>query len=96
MSVNETRLLIESKIDAKNLIISIEKAIDETPDILSINEKKEIINLINSLQKAINSDNREEIVIQIEKLNILAANFIEKHLNTGARMILEGKNINDL
>jgi molecular chaperone HscA len=93
---HETRLLIESKIDAKNLIISIEKAIDETPDILSINEKKEIINLINSLQKAINSDNREEIVIQIEKLNILAANFIEKHLNTGARMILEGKNINDL
>ena len=58
--------------------------------------RKEIINLINSLQKAINSDNREEIVIQIEKLNTLAANFIEKHLNTGARMILEGKNINEL
>ena len=92
----ETRLLIETRIDAKNLIAGIEKAIKETPDILNIIHKKEIIDLINSLQKAINSDNRDEILMQIEQLNKLAANFIEKHLDTGAKMILEGKHINDI
>jgi len=34
--------------------------------------------------------------MQIEQLNKLAANFIEKHLDTGAKMILEGKHINDI
>ncbi|MFK7968596.1 MAG: Fe-S protein assembly chaperone HscA [Rickettsiaceae bacterium] len=92
----ETRLLIETRIDAKNLIAGIEKAIKETPDILNIIHKKEIIDLINSLQKAINSDNRDEILMQIEQLNKLAANFIEKHLDTGAKMLLEGKHINDI
>ena len=92
----ETRLLIETRIDAKNLIAGIEKAIEETPNILSLIQKKEITDLINSLQKAINSDNRDKILLQIEQLNKFAASFIEKHLDIGAKMLLEGKHIKDL
>ena len=92
----ETRLLIETRIDAKNLIAGIEKAIEETPNILSLIQKKEITDLINSLQKAINSDNRDKILLQIDQLNKFAASFIEKHLDIGAKMLLEGKHIKDL
>ena len=92
----ETRLLIETRLDAKNVILGIEKAIKETPNILNVIQKKEITVLINSLQKAINSDNRDKILIKIEQLNRLAASFIEKHLDTGAKLILEGKHIDDI
>ena len=93
---HNTRLLNETRIDAKNIISGIEKAINETPDILDISQKKEIITLINSLQKAINSDNRDKILMKIKQLNKLASSFIEKHLDTGAKLLLEGKHIDDV
>lgn len=90
------RLLTETRIDAQNVITGITKAMNETPDILNINEKESIMALINSLQNIIYTNNRDEILIKIEELNKLAANFIEKHLNSGAKSLLKGKHINDI
>jgi hypothetical protein len=42
------------------------------------------------------SNNREEILTKIEELNKSAADFIEKHLNSGAKSLLEGRHIDDL
>ncbi len=91
-----TRLLTQTKIDAQNVILGIEKAMIDTPDILNTHEKKEIIVLIDSLKNTINSDNRDKILAQIEQLNKSAANFIEKHLNSGTKLLLEGRYINDI
>lgn len=90
------RLLTETRIDAQNVIAGITKAMNETPDILNINEKESIMALINSLQNIIYTNNRDEILIKIEELNKLAANFIEKHLNSGAKSLLKGKHISDI
>ena len=92
----KTRLLTETRIDAQNVIAGIAKAMKETPDILNIDEKEAITVLINSLQNTMYSNNREEILTKIEELNKSAADFIEKHLNSGAKSLLEGRHINDL
>ena len=92
----KARLLTETRIDAQNVIAGIAKAMKETPDILNIEEKEAITVLINSLQNIIYSNNREEILTKIEELNKSAADFIEKHLNSGAKSLLEGRHINDL
>ena len=90
------RLLTETRIDAQNVIAGITKAMNETPDILNINEKESIMALINSLQNIIYTNNRDEILTKIEQLNKSAADFIEKHLNSGAKSLLEGKHISDI
>jgi molecular chaperone HscA len=90
------RLLTETRIDAQNVIAGITKAMNETPDILNINEKESIMALINSLQNIIYTNNRDEILTKIGELNKSAADFIEKHLNSGAKSLLEGKHISDI
>lgn len=90
------RLLTETRIDAQNVIAGITKAMNENPDILNINEKESIMALINSLQNIIYTNNRDEILTKIEELNKSAADFIEKHLNSGAKSLLEGKHISDI
>ena len=54
------------------------------------------MSLINSLENIMYSNNREEILTKIEELNKSAADFIEKHLNSGAKSLLEGRHIDDL
>ena len=88
--------MTETRIDAQNVIAGIAKAMKETPDILNMDEKEAITVLINSLQNTMYSNNREEILTKIEELNKSAADFIEKHLNSGAKSLLEGRHINDL
>lgn len=93
---HQQRLLTEAKINAENIVFNINKALNETPDILDSNEKIKLIAAINSLQKVINSDNREIILAEIDQLNKLAADFIEKHINLGVELLLKGKRIEDI
>lgn len=90
------KLLAEARVSADSLIVGIQKAVIETPDILS---KKELENLnlaINSLQNVVKSDNREDILLEIEQLNKLAGDFMQKHLDKGANLYLKGRNISEI
>lgn len=93
---HEVRLLASTRIDAEKLLAGIAKAMQETPDLLGKEEKKSIKEAISSLQKCINSDNREEIFQKMQELNKLAKNFIEKHLNIGAELMITGRRIDDI
>ncbi|PCJ24836.1 MAG: Fe-S protein assembly chaperone HscA [Rickettsiales bacterium] len=90
------RLLAEARADAQSLISGIEKAMLDTPDILNEPEKNQIDIAISSLQKEINSDNRDEILLKIDELNKLAAGFIQKHLDKGADLLLKGRHIDNI
>lgn len=92
----KTRLLMETKIDARKLIEGIKKATKEMPGILDSVQKKNIAEQINSLQKAIKADKIDLISLKIIELNKLTANFIEKCLDTGAQTILKGRSIDDI
>lgn len=93
---HEKRLLIETKSEAENLITGLNQALNETPLLLTDAENNRLITAINSLQNIINSDNRELIRQKSEKLNQLAADFIQKHLDQGAELFLKNKHINQI
>lgn len=93
---HSTRLLVESQEAAKTLIKSIKSALDETPELLSDLEYNKMNEAINSLQKVINSDNRDIILLKTDKLNQFAANFIQKHLDKGADLFLKNKYISEI
>ncbi|MDP5110695.1 MAG: Hsp70 family protein [Rickettsiaceae bacterium] len=93
---HSTRLLVESQEAARTLIKGIKSALDETPELLSDLEHDEMKKAINSLQKVINSDNRDIILLKADNLNQLAANFIQKHLDKGADLFLKNKYINEI
>ena len=95
-SDHETRLLVESQEEGKSLIQGIESALEETPEILSDLEHDEMKKAINSLQKAINSDNRDIILLKTDNLNQLAANFIQKHLDKGVDLFLKNRHVDEI
>jgi molecular chaperone HscA len=90
------RLLTEARISADSLIKGIKQAVAETPDILSESKMKELNLAINSLQNIIKLDNRDEILLEIDKLNKLAADFVQKHLDRGAALRLKGRHIDEI
>lgn len=90
------RLLAETKEGADSLISGLQKAVIETPDILSKNDSDELRNAINSLQKVINLDNRDKILLEMDRLNKLAENFIQKHLDKGVRLHLKGRHVDEI
>lgn len=93
---HKERLLVEAKEQAYSLITGLEKAIEETPWLLTENEKIKIDKAISSLQKAVILDNQEDILIKIDGLNSLATVFIQKHLDKGVDMHLKGMHINEI
>ena len=93
---HKERLLVEAKEQAYSLITGLEKAIEETPGLLTENEKIKIDKAISSLQKAVILDNQEDILIKIDGLNSLATVFIQKHLDKGVDMHLKGMHINEI
>jgi molecular chaperone HscA len=93
---HKERLLVEARQQGHSLIVGLEKAIEETPGLLLGNKKIKIEKAINSLQKAVNLDNQEEILIKIDVLNSLATGFIQKHLDKGVDMHLKGRHINEI
>jgi molecular chaperone HscA len=93
---HKERSLVEARQQGHSLIAALEKAIEETPGLLLGNEKTKIEKAINSLQKAVNLDNQEEILIKIDVLNSLATGFIQKHLDKGVDMHLKGRHINEI
>jgi len=93
---HKERLLVEAKEQAYSLITGLEQAIEETPWLLTENEKIKIDKAISSLQKAVILDNQEDILIKIDGLNSLATVFIQKHLDKGVDMHLKGMHINEI
>ncbi len=87
------RLFAETRKQADSLISGLQKAVLDTPDILSKAEGIKLEEAINSLQKVINLDNRDKMLLEIDKLNKLAGNFIQKHLDQGVALHLKGRHI---
>ncbi|MDP4708861.1 MAG: Hsp70 family protein [Rickettsiaceae bacterium] len=90
------RLLAETREDADSVIAGLQKAVNETPDVLSKKERDELDNAINSLQEVINLDNRDIILLKMTALNKLAEAFIQKHLDKGAHLHLKGRHIDEI
>ena len=90
------RLLVETRESADSLIAGLQKAVQETPDILSQEEGVRLNRAINSLQEVINLDNRDKILLEMTSLNKLAEGFIQKHLDKGVDLHLKGRHVDEV
>ena len=90
------RLLAETRESANSLILGLKQAILETPDVVSKNELLKVTNAISSLQKVINLDNRDGILLAEGELNKLAGGFIQKHLDKGVDLHLKGRHVDKI
>ena len=88
--------MVESQEDAKSLIQGLESALLETPDILDDTEYSDMQTAINTLQKAINSDNRDIILLKSDDLNKLANGFVQKHLDHGVDLFLKNRHVDEI
>ena len=76
------RLLIETKIDAEQLLFVTKDAILKDGDLLDINEKDMIEDCIQALENSLrNSIDREEIILLHKSLNSALSNFVDKRMN---------------
>ena len=89
------KLLLDSKLKAKNLINNVKKSLEQNSHLISTEYYSKIMNVIDTLQNRNNRDNRDEIEKYYNKLNEVSADFMIKHFNSVATKALEGKNIKD-
>jgi molecular chaperone HscA len=93
---HESKLLRQSKIQAQTIITRLNDSLKETPEVLEGERLIKLRDAISALQNVINSDNREAIIAHTKDLNILAKDFIQKHLDYGAEKQLIGKRLEDI
>jgi molecular chaperone HscA len=93
---HQARLLAEAKEQANSLISGLTKAIEETPDILTEKDLEKMQNAIKALQNAVNLDNRDNILANIDSLNEIAAAFIQKHLDKGVNLHIKGRHVDEI
>jgi molecular chaperone HscA len=90
------RLLAESRIEAEQLLRTIEKAIKEDADLLEQSESEEIAGVISDLKTAIKGTNREEIDHYAQSLDKTCSAFADKRVNKALSGALKGQNIDNV
>ncbi len=93
---HDARLLVEAKLESEEIILGIKRAIKKTPELLEEKEKISIFDAIDSLQNALNCQDRDKIIEKTQNLNEVAMKFIQKHLDQNVQDLLQGKNIEDI
>lgn len=92
----KSKLLQQAVIDANSLIYNLENAINEMPNILSLEEMAKINQAIIDLKNILDSGDREVIINQTAMLEIAAETFISQRLNTTIAGLLKGKHIDEV
>lgn len=87
------RFLIELKVEAQAVLTALEKALVADKDVLTNDEKNDIMLAANKLTMLLNSTNREEIQLALTELEDTAKPFIEKRLNKALSSSIKGISI---
>jgi molecular chaperone HscA len=87
----EKRLMIESKVDASRLLRYCFSALKSDGDLLSDNEQKALEDAMNTLQKVIETEPRDEIISSTDRLKELSHLFAVKRMDRAIHKKLVGK-----
>lgn len=87
------RLLIESRVEAQRVILEVESALSDTPDLLKPGEEAMIRAQIKSAQEACGSDNRETMDYELARLHEIVGPFAERRMNAAIASNLSGKHV---
>jgi molecular chaperone HscA len=92
-SDHNAKLLIATRIEAEQEILSTQIAIKETPHLLTSEELLRITESLNGLDVACKNANRDEILEKLDNLRVITKEFIEKRMDFSVRQILKGKKV---
>ncbi len=90
------RLLLEAKSESKRNILALMSALKEDGDLLQEKEKSQILKQIQSLEKVMKKDNKDDIDNESEKLEALAKNFAQKKMDKYIKESLVNQKIDDV
>ena len=85
-----TKLLTEARVEAEQEILNVKAAIDETPQLLSQDERNAIDSLIASLAQCAAEDDRDKILSILEQLKKATHEFGERRMDFAVNQILGG------
>ena len=84
------KLLAETKVDAEQELVNVKAALQETPELLSLEERKEIDELVVALEKCAT---RDDLLSGLESLKKATHEFGERRMDFAVNQILGGKKI---
>ncbi|WPY00432.1 Chaperone protein HscA [Candidatus Trichorickettsia mobilis] len=96
ISDHHAKLINETIIEAKSLIYHLEKAITETPELLSYDQMHQIQQAITALYTSLTSNNRELIISNINSLQQISELFITQRMNYALDKLIKGKHIDEI
>jgi molecular chaperone HscA len=91
----ESRLLVEAKNEAKQLVYVTERFVERNMILLNDEELQHINLLINDLNNSIESDDRNIILSLIDELNQFSTPFAQRLMDISISKALKGKVIGD-
>lgn len=92
----EQRLLIESRVEANQLLIQLKTALGEDGDLLEAPEMENLQKAIESLEKTMVIDDRNAIKEGMNQVETLSFSFAERRINRSIKRALAGQQIKDL
>ncbi len=90
------RLLTESKVEAKRILHALDSALLEDGDVLSDNEKLELLNSAKELTELLDSENRDLIEESKDNLIEKSNSFAQLRMNKHIENALKGSSINNI
>ena len=92
----ETRLLTESRVEARRAVLALNAALDVDGDLLRPIERRAVENAVAGVEKAMATTDRDLIEGWIEKLDEETQFFAERRMDRGIREALAGVSVDDL
>lgn len=89
----QKRMVVEAKSEGEQLIYLTRRFMDKNSEMLSDEEIAHTNLLISNLQTALTSSNKDEILVQIDKLNEYTTPFAERLMDYSVKQALKGKSI---
>lgn len=87
----QKRMVVEARSEGEQLIYLTQRFITKNGDMLSEEEMTQTNTLISNLQSALTSSNKDEILVQIDKLNEYTTPFAERLMDHSVKQALKGK-----
>jgi molecular chaperone HscA len=92
----EQRLLIESRVEANQLLIQLKTALKEDKDLLEGSEMNKLQKAIESLEETMVVDDRNAIKESMNQVEKLSFSFVERRINRSIQRALAGHHIKDI
>lgn len=92
----KARALVEARVDADRMLMATQSALDADGDVLTQQQRDEIVALMAQLRQAVTSDDAAHVEAVTQALAKGTESFAAERMNRGIRQALAGKNVQSI